>query len=201
MKSYTIRNSKKISDAEIDSVNTWPWDYNYEPKTQFRITHDDNRLYVSLRAYERNPVARITAMNGPVCNDSCIEFFFSPSPDNSNGYFNFEVNANPTFLLEYRPSVEEECIKVMWDTSDLNVRSTTGETSDGAFWQIDFELPFEMIRKYAPGCNLSNGAVIRGNVYKCGCTDQEPHYGSWNPVLTPGPNFHTPEFFGKFFIE
>ena len=201
LKSYTIINSRDTSAAAAGHVDVWPWDYAYKPTTEFRITHGDDRLYVSLRSYEENPVALIHQMNGPVCNDSCIEFFFSPSSDNSNGYFNFEVNSNPTFLLEYGPCTADDSHPVEWDISELNVRSTAESDACGPFWQVDFEMPYAMIRKYAPDCKLSSGAVIRGNVYKCGCTDQEPHYGCWNPVLTPGPNFHKPEFFGEFIIE
>ena len=123
MKTYTIRKTDKISEAVKDNVNTWPWNYNYEPETEFRVVHDGERFFVALKCYESNPVAVITAKNGPVCNDSCIEFFFSPFPDASVGYFNFEVNSNPTYLFQYNP-LGEKCVNIDWDDDDLHVVST-----------------------------------------------------------------------------
>lgn len=136
-----------------------------------------------------------------VCNDSCMEIFISPSEDCSNGYFNFEANAHPSFLLQYnRDGFDKNCF-VEWEDADFNMKRTFDSDGDGNFWQLDFEIPFAMIHKYVPEADLSSGSVIRGNVYKCGCHDQEEHYGSWNPVSTPSPNFHIKECFGKFIIE
>ena len=39
------------------------------------------------------------------------------------------------------------------------------------------------------------------NFYKCGDKQVEPHYLSWNPVLTDNPDFHRPEYFGKVIFE
>ena len=60
MKKYIIRNTADINSADVDYVNCWPWDYDYEPEVSFRIVHTDDRFIVSLRTYEKDPVARIT---------------------------------------------------------------------------------------------------------------------------------------------
>lgn len=200
MKKYVIRNTTDISTADTDFVSSWPWDYDYEPKTSFRIAHTDDRFIVSLRAYEKDPYAGVTKTNGFVCNDSCLEFFFSPCADNSEGYFNFEVNSNPTYLFGFNPKGgSEEYIE--WDDTEYKLASGVGCDSDGDYWQIDFELPYSLVRKYVPEAKLDSGCVIRGNVYKCGRHQQPEHYGTWSPVETPGPNFHKPEFFGEFILE
>ena len=36
---------------------------------------------------------------------------------------------------------------------------------------------------------------MRGNFYKCD-ESVHPHFGVWNPVATPQPDFHRPECFG-----
>ena len=38
------------------------------------------------------------------------------------------------------------------------------------------------------------------NLYKCGDNLSHPHFLSWQPIDTPQPDFHRPEFFaaGKF---
>lgn len=201
MKSYTVKKTDDINMALLEYVNVFPWNYDYRPTTCFRVCHNEDSLIISLRSYEKNPVAHVTSTNGSVCNDSCMEFFFSPSEDNSLGYFNFEVNSNPTYLFEYRTHEGADHVNIEWNENEYMLSASFGEENGEPFWQIDFRLPFAMIKKYAPAAELSSGSVIRANVYKCGHTDQPDHYFCWNRVGTPGPNFHKPEFFGRFIFE
>ena len=39
-----------------------------------------------------------------------------------------------------------------------------------------------------------------GNFYKCD-ESLHPHFGSWNPIEAPAPDFHRPECFGKLMLE
>ena len=200
MKKYIIKKTGKTDDADFEFISEYPWDYDYKPEACFKITHSDNELSVLLRAYEKNPVARITQKHGPVCNDSCMEFFFTVPEDGKNRYFNFEVNANPTYLFDYGDLESREHVEC--DDSDLKLVSSRGcDDEKGEYWQINFSVPYTLIKKYVKNCRLDSGCVIRGNVYKCGCTDQPAHYGSWSLVDTSGPNFHTPQFFGEFVLE
>jgi len=38
--------------------------------------------------------------------------------------------------------------------------------------------------------------ISNANFYKCGDDTSKRHYLSWNPVKTPNPDFHRPEYFG-----
>lgn len=201
MKRYIIKNTNDISKANIDFITCWPWMEEYTPKVSFRIVHTDDCFIVSLRTYEKDPVAKINVRDGYVCNDSCMEFFFSPSPDNSNGYFNFEANCNPTMYLHYAQCDRTGSMSVEWDEREFGMTTTYGNEDGRDYWQLDYKVPYAMIRKYAPSCDLSSGSVIRGNVYKCGRTEQIEHYGSWNLVGTAKPSFHEPDFFGELVIE
>jgi hypothetical protein len=40
------------------------------------------------------------------------------------------------------------------------------------------------------------GREFGANFYKCGDGLTQPHYLSWNPVLSAEPDFHRPESFG-----
>ena len=202
VKRYIIKKTDDISLGAVDFVDQWPWDFEYKPEMSFRAVHTDDRFIVSLRTVEKDPIAYIDYRNGFVCNDSCMEFFFSPSADNSAGYFNFEMNSNPTIYLGYAKSKDDKGVLVDWPEEDLRLRTTYGVDEGGRdFWQVDFEIPYAMIEKYVSGCTLSSGSIIRGNVYKCGKHDQPEHYGSWNLVDVEKPSFHLPEFFGEFVIE
>ena len=37
--------------------------------------------------------------------------------------------------------------------------------------------------------------------YKCGDKTAHPHFLSWNPVGTPAPDFHRPDFFGELILR
>lgn len=201
MKRYILKNTPDVTEAVFETVGSWPWKgYECEYLTRFRAVHTDNGLAVSIRCYEKEPYAGVTKTNGYVCNDSCLEFFFSPSADSSAGYFNFEVNSNPTYLFGYNPVGGKEEY-VQWDESEYALTSTKASDEAGDYWQVDFKMPYAMIKKYVPEFDISSGAVWRGNVYKCGKHNQHEHYGSWSPVGTDGPNFHRPEFFGEFVFE
>ncbi len=43
--------------------------------------------------------------------------------------------------------------------------------------------------------------VMAGNLNKCASATSAPHYLSWNPIDTPTPDFHRPEFFGKIILD
>ncbi len=200
MKRYTVKKTDDFRGAEIGRIEESPWDYVDPPRTEFAAIRSDEALTVRLRCYQENPVAKIDRRHGPVCNDSCMEFFFSPCPDCSLGNFNFEVNSNPTYLFDYGLGSGDGRFHIDAD-EELNVRRGNGCDEAGKYWQITVDFPFDLIKRYAPSADLGDGGVIRANVYKCGKTAQPEHYASWSPVGTPGPNFHKPEFFGEFLFD
>ena len=51
------------------------------------------------------------------------------------------------------------------------------------------------------GVNIEGNVLdFKGNFYKCGDETKTPHYGSWNPIENPTPDFHRPEGFGELVI-
>jgi hypothetical protein len=60
-------------------------------------------------------------------------------------------------------------------------------------WTVAMLIPFDLI-----GIDSNDLPVsVRGNFYKCGDLTAHPHFLSWNPIDTPKPDFHRPEFFGE----
>jgi hypothetical protein len=170
----------------------------------FKIGHDEESLRVNLFCYEENPVITTLDRNGPVWNDSCMEFFVSPSADLSAGYFNFEINAGPALLLHYGPDgVPEHRHPVSvdaWPTEVFQLRADRGEDPFGrAYWRLSYRIPYALFRAVAPEAKLESGDELRANLYRCGSNGQPAHYGCWNPIDTgvwPRPNFHVPDYFG-----
>ena len=72
-------------------------------------------------------------------------------------------------------------------------------TEDG--WNIEYSIPFTLIRQFFPEFNPVSGYKMRANCYKCGDKTVQPHYFAWNP-LDPGvTTFHSPECFGTMIFE
>ena len=60
------------------------------PKAEVKIAYDEAALYLIFRVEDQFVRAVATKYQDSVCQDSCAEFFFSPSADVSHGYFNLE---------------------------------------------------------------------------------------------------------------
>ncbi len=202
---YSIHKTDDIAQMEEGRIALAPWGTEYHPDARFYIGWQDDRLIVHLRAYEIHPVADVTERNGNVCRDSCLEFFFSPRADNSAGYFNFEMNANPTLLLHYGLDSKypgRVCVDWPLDAFELTVTrgSDVCSMGGGCYWQTNFIVPLDMVRKYVPEVAFRKGDTLRANLYKCGSTRQVSHYLTWAPFDTsdiPRPNFHVPRYFGE----
>lgn len=77
-----------------------PWaSHPYKPLVQFTIAHNVNKLYVKYYVTEKNIRATVTHTNGPVYQDSCVEFFVG---FDDTGYYNLEVNCIGSMLMGYR---------------------------------------------------------------------------------------------------
>ena len=72
------------------------------------------------------------------------------------------------------------------------------EISDRIFsWTVAMLIPYDLI-----GIDRDNVPVsVRGNFYKCGDLTAHPHFLSWNPIGTPKPDFHRPEYFGELILR
>lgn len=206
MRSYHIAKTTDLAAMELGRVDLYPWGGERRVEMLFKLGHDGEALYVNLLSYEGKPVAWATERNGAVWNDSCMEFFVSPSADLSAGYFNFEINSFPAMLLHYgrergnRAPVDTE----KWPTSAFRLACEKGTDPLGrGFWKLSYRIPFAFFEDQA-GVKLGAGSVIRANLYRCGSNDQIAHYGVWNEIDTaehPRPDFHQPAYFGEMVLE
>ena len=206
---YVIRKTNQLEQMELGRVDCYPWGGEYRPEMLFRIGHTDEALLVNLLCYEAEPVVTARHRNGPVWDDSCMEFFVSPSADLSAGYFNFEINAQPTLLLHYgkdgaaahRSPVDPEA----WPTECFALQCVRGQDDFGRrYWRLSYRIPYALFRALCPPAELQDGATIRANLYRCGSNGQPAHYGCWSPIdstVYPKPNFHVPEYFGDMQLE
>lgn len=191
-----------MGDA-VMKIEHYPWDVNgYTPEAECRILCCTDGFKVNLFAAESVIKATYTEMNDPVYKDSCLELFLAPAPHASEHYFNFELNPLGTLLLSYgKDRFERERIGQDDFKRYFQIKPEIHEHGGQVLgWSVEFVIPHSFIRRYIPAFKPEPRAVMKGNFYKCGDETQTPHYGCWNHIDLPKPNFHVPAFFGKLII-
>ena len=179
---------------EISCVN-WPDKYPYAPEVNFGIAHTGTHIVLRFVVREKYTVAVTVEDNGPVWEDSCVEFFLSLD---SSGYYNFEFNCIGTKLLGFRKErnvVEHGSPQVMASIKtfpSLCVAPFESTESDNC-WSLDAIISAGALFRHAT--NDFSGLEARANFYKCGDKLPEPHFLSHAPIEWPEPNFHLEQFF------
>lgn len=189
--------TNKGSIGEIDIVN-WK-EYPYKPRVTFRIAHSLTHLFVMFDVKEDNVKAVTTENNGPVWEDSCVEFFVR-QPE-SPYYYNFETNCIGAGLAAKRVSkteathfTDKELDRVR-RISSLPFEQTDRHIKDD-HWTLILGMPLELI-----GVKSEFPQTLQANFYKCGDKTETPHFLSWSPIDSETPNFHLPEFFGELILK
>jgi hypothetical protein len=168
-------------------------------KVSFTIGHDGSNIYLNYHVEEPEVRAVNTEYNSPVWEDSCVEFFFSPSGDNAY-YYNFECNAIGTILCGYgkdrhkREHLPESVLRKVVIKPSLGKKPIAGIWG-ASTWDLQLKIPKEVL--VFNKIDSLSGLAANGNFYKCGDKLENPHYLSWEPVRTPDPNFHLSEHFGQ----
>ena len=99
--------------AAIESSQEFPvscvnWkEYPYAPQVRFHVAHTDKALVVLFDVKEDHVRAVSLEDNGPVWEDSCMEFFFKPLEDRDE-YINIEMNPIGAYLSEDEKSRDNQ---------------------------------------------------------------------------------------------
>lgn len=185
-------NDKAWDSANIANIDKINWEgFGCPPKTSAKLLYNDYGIYVQLTTDEKPLLARWCDKNSHVHLDSCMEFFFRPN-ENDPRYFNFEFNPFGTMYFALRTSRYDPTHPDK-DKKYFNVKSYVDDTK----WVLQFCVPFEFIDEIFG----SHTKTIYGNLFKCGDETENPHYATYYPISTEGPDYHRPEFFGEFVLE
>jgi len=177
---------------QIDCVN-WQ-EFPYKPAVGFRTAHSDKALAIMFEVIEDHVKAVAMENNGPVWEDSCVEFFVQ-SPDGKH-YTNFEMNCIGTLLAARRTSRHDPepftagQFEPIRRITSLPHKSIDSKGEGQSWWAIEV-IPYESFG-YA-----GKPESLRANFYKCGDKCDQPHFLSWSPIGLPSPDFHCPEWFGE----
>lgn len=185
--------------GEIASVN-WPDNSPSRPLASFVGAYSHEGIYIDFLVRCNYLRAVNYKDQSPVSEDSCVEFFLDPKGDGE--YWNFEfncigtINASRRFQRPNPTRLNSEQLACVKRFASCGTRPFC--EMEGLFtWNLLIFIPFSLI-----GLDSDNlPEMIRGNFYKCASATSEPHYLSWNPIVTPSPDFHRPEFFGEIYFE
>ena len=192
---------EKIKSLAI--LNDNGWKSNYSPSTEVKLAYDDATLYMIFRVKDQFVRCVTREFNGPVWQDSCVEFFFSPNPGEPNNYFNLEINCGGTMLMAYRRfSDGNRMILEIPDLQKIEIAHSMPEIIEKEIntpvtWTVEYKMPLDILEKYIKISKPENGAVWKANFYKCAEKNSYPHWLSWNKIDFHEPNFHLPQYFGE----
>ena len=199
MNTYTI--IKKPSCLNWESVPSVSMDYALHTEqipisATAQVCYDDKALYVRLSAKEKNIRAVYTEPLDPPCEDSCLEFFFSPINGDLR-YFNIEMNPNCCIYLGIASGIPDLVRLIPEDGIPFSPKAAFIEGG----WEVTYEVPFEFIRRFFPTFAPASGTTMRGNFFKCGELTDPQHFFSWNPISEDIISFHRPCDFGLLVFE
>ena len=201
MKKYTItRQNHPVCWDQVDilPIDLVQFGESAPIKAQAQICYDDTALYIRQTAVEEHIRAEETDPLGAPCEDSCLEFFFSPIWGDSR-YFNIEYNPNGCIYLGLGDKVDGKVCLYRLINDNVLFDPIINRTEDG--WSVEYSIPFTFIRHFFPEFDPVSGYQMRANCYKCGDKTVKRHYFAWNP-LDPGlKTFHSPECFGTMIFE
>lgn len=183
-----------LSATESYAIANVNWaEYPYKPSVDFHLAHSDKAIAIMFQVTEDHVKAVAMENNGPVWEDSCVEFFVL-APDGKH-YTNFEMNCAGTMLAALRTSrhdpekfTQEQFAPIRRITS-LPHEQVDSRAEGQSWWAIEV-IPYEIF-----GFDKKPES-LRANLYKCGDKCDQPHFLSWSPIGLPNPDFHCPEFFG-----
>ena len=158
-----------------------------------QICYSDAGFHVHLKAKEANIRAEEPIPYGMACQDSCMEFFFSPEEGDIR-YFNIELAASGcTYIGLCRNRYD--AARLSLESGGILQDLVINRTEDG--WEAFYTFPMKFIHLFFPDCKLYPGKKLRANLYKCGDLTVQEHYIAWNPMNPDKPDYHLPEFFGE----
>ncbi len=194
---YFVRTVDTVdfSVAEKAYISNYKWTEGYAPEAYAQLLYVKNKGFaLKMTVAEESPRAVYNNYDDPVYTDSCLEFFVRFNKDMPE-YMNFEMNSNGAFLAARRTSRHNK--EPIHTLAELPV--VTASKGNGS-WSVETFFDLAFIKTLFGKDSFVSGDHFFGNFYKCGDDTDIPHFGMWSPVDNPTPDFHRPEFFGKFII-
>lgn len=188
----------------LNHMGSYP---HFFPKTKVKLLYDEEHLYGIFLVEDRFVQCVVEENNGPVYEDSCVEFFFSPDENNPLFYFNLEMNCGGVALMQFATEPRKKFNYILpSEIAQVEIAHSLPnkvfpEIQEEVLWTIEFKLPFTILSRYSTISYPKPGVVWKGNFYKTASKTSNPHYITWSFIDRPNPDFHLPEFFGSLVFQ
>ena len=177
------------------------------PEVNAKMMYDDENIYVIFKVADRFIRSVTREINGPVWEDSCVEFFFAPDTAFPLKYYNLEINCGGTPLMHYNLIPRKDFKKLDYEhINKIEIAHSLPKTVDPEIlepvtWTIEYRIPIDILRKYSNVTLPKPGIIWRANFYKIADKTSNPHYLSWSVIKNAKPDFHLPQYFGDIKFE
>lgn len=174
----------------------------FKPVVQAKMMYGNENIYIIFRVSDQYVRCITKDINGPVWEDSAVEFFFAPDTSFPLRYFNLEINCGGTPLMHYNLIPRKEFKKIsIEDIEKIEIahslpKIVDPEITEPVTWTIECRIPIDILRKYSNVIQPKPGIVWKANFYKIADKTSNPHYLTWSLVDNNKPDFHLPQFFG-----
>lgn len=192
-KVYGIRKTD-LESAETFKVDTRLWDSPAGPDVSVQLVYDDAAFRIKFTVAEINPLAEKTEHYQFVHEDGCVEFFVNFAPEETARYINFETNANGIMNPSFRADRYDSQPLTLEEIESLNIKAEVFDT----YWTLTYDMPFDFIKHYYKTFDIGKCEYIIGNLQKCAHNVLPRIRLSYFPIGCEKPDFHRPEYFGRF---
>jgi alpha-galactosidase len=157
--------------------------------TEVRLLWSPQMLYLYFAAkYRVITVFTDSDTNGRrdrIWDRDVAEAFLQPSGSPLRHYREFEVSPNGLWIdLDIAPGEKRNL------ESGLRRRAAIDEVAK--IWRAELAIPMPSLAS-----NFDPSAEWRVNFYRVEGPSEPRFYSAWSPTMTPQPNFHVPEAFGR----
>lgn len=185
---------KTWDEVEKIKIDTFPWKKSvFFPETTARLFYSDDCFRIRFDVDDGHIRAVVTEPNGPVCQDSCVEWFVNPCPEISDEYVNFEINPIGTL----HAAIGKDRYERRFAEGALYESIKIISRIDSPNWSVEYAVPFEFFCKLYGDIRFMPGHVMKANFYKCGDLTRKPYWACWNPIGSEKPDFHLSKWFGE----
>jgi len=195
-----LPNWEAVPAAKIDHFH-WEGNKPFRPESTAQFCGVSGKgIYARLWSFEENPRCVCANRDEPVYQDSCLELFLQPMPENP-AYINFEMNCMGVYLAQYGEKRDKRVF--LKDFCTLEPRIACFELTENGktAWGVEIFISEDFISEiYGIDFTLSPGEM-KGNFYKCGDKTPTPHYAAFFPAGSAALGFHNPACFGKIILN
>lgn len=193
--------------ADRIQIDNFLWtELDLQTRAVVRLLYDKTTLYLQYTVEDRHIHATTDSLNGPVWEDSCVEFFATSASIPCKRYLNFEINCTDTFHFGYgsdrngRTLVERDVAADVRATSSVDGRTKQPHPTDSCWW-VAVELLSTVISTLTgTAVTPTTNTRWHGNFHRLG-RRIKPFYAAWSPVEILEPDFHRPSAFGTMWFE